>query len=122
MLKETLVGGLSWYLPGGIEESHVKPQDSRPSGLDLNLLSPKTKQGIHHTTRLSVTLESKSKVSGSQDSSVGTATGYVMDIRGVGVRFLAGTGDFYLIHTVQTSSAAIQCVPWVKPTGREADH
>jgi hypothetical protein len=43
MLKETLVGVLSYYLPGGIEESHVKSQDSRPLALDLNPLPPKTK-------------------------------------------------------------------------------
>jgi hypothetical protein len=42
----------------------------------------------------------------SRDSSVGIATDYGLDDRVIGVRFLAGTGNFSLRHHVQTGSAA----------------
>jgi hypothetical protein len=42
----------------------------------------------------------------SQDSSVGIATGYGLDIRMVGVRFPAWAGNFSLRHHVQTDSGA----------------
>jgi hypothetical protein len=45
-------------------------------------------------------------ISMSQDSAVGTATGYRLDGRGVGVRVLARTGELPLLHVVQTGSRA----------------
>jgi hypothetical protein len=41
-----------------------------------------------------------------RDSLVGIATGYGLNDRMIGVRFLAGTGNFSLLHRVQTSSGA----------------
>jgi hypothetical protein len=38
------------------------------------------------------------------NSSVGIATGYDLDSQGIGVRFLAGAADFYLLHSVYTGS------------------
>jgi hypothetical protein len=42
----------------------------------------------------------------SWDSSVGIATGYRLDDRNIGVRFMAGAGNFSLRHHVQTGSGA----------------
>jgi hypothetical protein len=42
----------------------------------------------------------------SRDSSVGIATGYGLDDRMIGVRFLAGAGNVSLRHRVQTGSGA----------------
>jgi hypothetical protein len=41
----------------------------------------------------------------SRGSSVGIATGYGLDDRGSGFRFLTGAGNFFL-HRVQTGSGA----------------
>jgi hypothetical protein len=42
----------------------------------------------------------------SRNSSVGIATDYGLDDRVIGVRFLAGAGNFSLHHRVQTGSGA----------------
>jgi hypothetical protein len=42
----------------------------------------------------------------SRGSSVGMATGYGLNDRGSGVRFTAGTGNFSLLHRIQTDSGA----------------
>jgi hypothetical protein len=42
----------------------------------------------------------------SRDSSVGIATGYGLDDRMIGVRFLEGAGNFSLRYHVQTGSGA----------------
>jgi hypothetical protein len=42
----------------------------------------------------------------SRDSSVGIATGYRLNDQMIGVRFSAGTGNFSLLHRVQTGSRA----------------
>jgi hypothetical protein len=64
-------------------------------------------------------------------SSVSIATGYGLDDRGSGVRFLAETGNFSLFNRVQTGSGAHPAsypmgtggsFLWVKRPGREADH
>jgi hypothetical protein len=68
---------------------------------------------------------------GAQDSAVGTATGYGLDDRGVGVRVPVGSRIFSP-HIVQTGSDAQPVSypmgtpgapsPRVKQQGREADH
>jgi hypothetical protein len=62
----------------------------------------------------------------SHDSSLVIATGYGLDDRMVGVRFPTGSGNFFLLHRVQTGSgthpASFQWVPWALSLGREADH
>jgi hypothetical protein len=52
----------------------------------------------------------------SRDSSVGIATGYGPDGRGIGVRFATGERELFIVHSVQTGSGAhpaytIQWVP-----------
>jgi hypothetical protein len=42
----------------------------------------------------------------SRDSSVGLATGYGLDGRGIGVRFLSRSRDMSLLHSFQTGSEA----------------
>jgi hypothetical protein len=66
------------------------------------------------------------KLERSRDSSVGIATGYGLNDRGVGVRVPVGT----LRHVIQTDSGAHPAYPMgtggdfpgVKRQGREADH
>jgi hypothetical protein len=41
-----------------------------------------------------------------QDSSIGIATGYGLESRGIEVRFSAGAGYFSLLQSVQTGSGA----------------
>jgi hypothetical protein len=61
----------------------------------------------------------------SQDSSVNTPTGYGLDDQMIGFQFLAGAGNFFLRHHVQTSFGVnpppIQWVPGAFP-GSKADH
>jgi hypothetical protein len=53
------------------------------------------------------------KIVKSWDSAVGIATGYGLDIRGVGVRILVGQ-EFSFLHVVQTGS---EVHPTSYPTG-----
>ncbi|PNF37665.1 hypothetical protein B7P43_G11938, partial [Cryptotermes secundus] len=63
-----------------------------------------------------------------RDSSVGTATGYGLDDRGVGVRVPVGSTIFFIV--AQTGSGVRQTYPMgtgdlskgVKRPGRETDH
>jgi hypothetical protein len=61
----------------------------------------------------------------SRDSSVGIATDYGLDDRGVGVRVSVGL-EFFLLHVVQTGSGvhptSYPMGTGVKGRGREADH
>jgi hypothetical protein len=63
--------------------------------------------------------------------SVGVATGYGLDDQMIGVRFLAGAGNFFLRHRVRTCSGTHPAsypmgtessFPAGKAAGREADH
>jgi hypothetical protein len=67
----------------------------------------------------------------SRDRSVGLATGYELEDRMIGVRFLPEAGNFSLHHRVQTGSGVHSAAYttgtggfslWVKQPGREADH
>jgi hypothetical protein len=48
--------------------------------------------------------------------------GYVLDDRGIGVRFPAGTRDFSLLHSVQPDSGAHPAPRGVQSQRREAEH
>jgi hypothetical protein len=69
---------------------------------------------LHHFTIIIPTMPQPMKIvlwvdtssSGSRDSPVGTATGYWLDERMIGVRFPAGAGNFSLRHHVQTGSGS----------------
>jgi hypothetical protein len=57
-------------------------------------------------SKISKCVRKKVIISYSCDSSVGVVTGYGMDDRMVGVRFLAVAGNFSIHHRVQTGSGA----------------
>lgn len=53
-----------------------------------------------------------------RDCSVGMATGYGLDDRGIGTRFLEEARDFALLHNVQTDSGCHRRATGVKLTTR----
>jgi hypothetical protein len=61
------------------------------------------------------------ETSGSRDSSVGIATGYGLDDRGVGVRVPVGSRIFSCQRCADRLCGSLQWEPGVKRAGRESD-